>query len=237
MAVSGRPQFIPREVFRGYWGAHSLRRFMSVGGMLPVSFINRREREGRPVRSHYQGTTVYRPLDVVAAARADGLRIDPPERQRLEIRIEELRTELTRLEHEREAWNRRTSHRLTTLCETAEALTGARMLTAEEIVSAATTDLLARRCGVYFLVSGSRIIYVGQSVNVPSRVMEHRGSKRFDAAAYIQCPPELLDIMESIYIHAIRPSMNARHGSGEHVAPISFNYLLRSLEREKNDGR
>jgi hypothetical protein len=64
------------------------------------------------------------------------------------------------------------------------------------------------KCGIYFLVRGGRVVYVGQSVNIMARLATHVKQKDFDAACYLDAAPEELDFIESFYIHALQPELN-----------------------------
>lgn len=107
---------------------------------------------------------------------------------------------------------------------TAAALTGKRLLLEEEIVAAAQS--WNRTCGVYFLVSAGRVVYVGQSVDVFARLSVHAKTKSFDAMAYVACAPELLDKLESLYIHTLQPEMDGLQRDGAKVAPLSLQEIL-----------
>lgn len=73
-----RPAFIPQEVFRSYLGGSALNKYLKVDGVQAYSFILRCERDGRPIRYMTRnGVRVYRLLDVVARARAEGFAIAP----------------------------------------------------------------------------------------------------------------------------------------------------------------
>lgn len=74
--------------------------------------------------------------------------------------------------------------------------------------------------GIYFLYSRDRLVYVGQSVNIHARIAQHWQTKTFDSFAYIQCDESHLDVLESAYIHRLRPPLNV-------TAPIT----QRQLER------
>ena len=63
-------------------------------------------------------------------------------------------------------------------------------------------------CGVYFLLDGEEVVYVGQSVNVYARVANHRESKRFATAICIPVPRDELDAVESAFIRRLRPRLN-----------------------------
>lgn len=107
-------------------------------------------------------------------------------------------------------------------------LTGERLLSEHEIVQSSTPA--SRLCGVYFLIEKGRIVYVGQSVNVTSRVASHHGIKAFDAFAYVPCEPNQLDVLESLYIHYLQPTLNSGvtlAKDGVKAAPLNLQDLLR----------
>jgi len=66
---------------------------------------------------------------------------------------------------------------------------------------------------------------VGQSINIFSRIAQHSNEKDFDSIAYITCKKDMLDKLESLYIHAISPKLNGRN-SGIPIAPIRLDKLL-----------
>ncbi len=102
-------------------------------------------------------------------------------------------------------------------------ITGKRLLREKEIVkSSLPWDSVS---GVYFLVSKNEIIYVGQSVNVFSRISQHK-DKKFDRYVFIPCAVDALDKLESLYIHYLQPRMNGRDCRGEMCAPISLDELI-----------
>jgi len=67
-----------------------------------------------------------------------------------------------------------------------------------------------RICGVYFLIEGRDVVYVGQSADVVRRVNEHldRGRKKFDSAMYLPCSLGELDELEEHFIKALKPRYN-----------------------------
>jgi hypothetical protein len=112
--------------------------------------------------------------------------------------------------------------RLELVNKTALTLTGKTLLREEEIVNAANTWELAT--GVYFLIDGDRVVYVGQSVNVYARIASHH-DKVFERFAFIPCKRDVLDSLESLYIHIFRPPLNAdMHGRKQ--APMPLDKLL-----------
>jgi len=106
------------------------------------------------------------------------------------------------------------------------ALTNKALLTADEILKLAIP--WEQVVGVYFLVKDEEVIYVGQSVNIYSRLSEHR-HKQFDKYAFVPCDVDLLDKLESLYIHVLKPKLNGNLNAQEKSAPIRFNELLNML--------
>lgn len=81
-----------------------------------------------------------------------------------------------------------------------------------QIVSSSIPTRMAS--GVYFLLRGENVIYVGQSVDVLHRIARHRREGRmFDAFAYIECVAADLDRLESSYIKALVPEENWSFGN------------------------
>jgi hypothetical protein len=116
------------------------------------------------------------------------------------------------------------------------ALTNKALLPEEDIVRASLP--WEKSSGVYFLIADREVVYVGQSVNVYSRIDEHAKGKKFDRYAYVPCPIEMLDKLESLYIHCLRPrlngSLNGSNGKVKH-APISLELLLGTKENKNEE--
>lgn len=77
--------------------------------------------------------------------------------------------------------------------------------------------------GVYFLIDNGKIVYVGQSVNVYSRIAQH-SQKKFDSFAVLPCQKTELDALESLYIHVLRPPLNSNDTTT--FAPMSIKKLM-----------
>ena len=107
-------------------------------------------------------------------------------------------------------------------------LTGKVLLRANEIARAALP--LEKVSGVYFLVDGDEVVYVGQAVNVHSRVGQHT-DKRFDRYAFVPCATDALNVLESLYIHCLRPRLNGDQINGAKCAPIALDALVCMAER------
>ena len=112
-------------------------------------------------------------------------------------------------------------------------LTGKRLLTPDELVNASSE--YETTCGVYFLIYESRVVYVGQSVNIYSRMATHAGDKynpkAFDRFCFIRCPAQALDVLESLYIHTLKPELNGTRPGGGKDAPIGWDTLIDKASR------
>lgn len=86
-------------------------------------------------------------------------------------------------------------------------------VTLEEIRDAAVPAGTA--CGIYFLLLDGEIVYVGQSLNIHSRMGNHLSTtnfKPFDSAAWIPVDPAELKWVEAFYIAKFRPLYNFNPG-------------------------
>jgi hypothetical protein len=75
-------------------------------------------------------------------------------------------------------------------------------------------------CGIYFLVQGDEVVYVGQSVNLHSRISSHiaDGHKQFDRVFFRRAAPAELNPLEARFIRVLRPKLN-KAGKPREVAP------------------
>jgi len=82
------------------------------------------------------------------------------------------------------------------------------ILSGATIVRRATS--ISKVCGVYFLIAGSRIVYIGQSRRVYERISGHirKADFGFDAYYVMPCKPGELLKIESRYIKALQPHGN-----------------------------
>lgn len=83
------------------------------------------------------------------------------------------------------------------------------LLTLGEIARRAIDPDLAWH-GIYFLLLGRVVVYVGQSNNVGGRLREHRRDKvkEFDGFTFLQCSPAEATTLEQKYIKALKPKYN-----------------------------
>lgn len=109
--------------------------------------------------------------------------------------------------------------------EAVKKLTTNVLLRENEIVEHATP--VSTACGIYFLILEKKIVYVGQSTNVFSRVYTHLQTKQFDSYVYMPCEKDMLDKLESLYIHFLSPPLNGNLHNGSKIAPLQLNNLLK----------
>lgn len=84
--------------------------------------------------------------------------------------------------------------------------------------------------GVYFLVAHGRIIYVGQSIDIETRIRQHRATgKCFDHYHVVHTKVSDLDLVESYYIHKLEPLLNGGENNSRSNAPMSFEDVLNQL--------
>ena len=86
------------------------------------------------------------------------------------------------------------------------------MLTPYQIIAIKqeASILPPRACGVYFLIDGNEIVYVGRAINIAKRLREHRqeGRKYFDYYSIELCSEADSVVIEGNYIAAFHPKCN-----------------------------
>ena len=129
-----------------------------------------------------------------------------------------LRQQIAELEGRLEALQR-----METMNAVSAAVTAKALLREDEIARRALP--WKKASGVYFLLDGDEVVYVGQAVNVYSRIAQHT-NKRFDRYAFVPCAVDALDRIESLYIHCLRPRLNGNQGNDAKCAPIALDALI-----------
>lgn len=66
-------------------------------------------------------------------------------------------------------------------------------------------------CGIYFLMVGDNLMYVGKSVNLHRRLMDHRESRKYDTAIIVAMPAQEADAIELRAIKQFNPPWNRDH--------------------------
>ena len=87
---------------------------------------------------------------------------------------------------------------------------GRRVLSVATPVTELSYDWCSGPTGIYFLVKGDAIVYVGQSKYIQTRVSSHyiEGVKDFDRVAFIEVAADLLDSVETRFIETFNPKLN-----------------------------
>lgn len=77
-----------------------------------------------------------------------------------------------------------------------------------------------RLVGIYFLIKEDVIVYIGQSINLAARLLEHERTKDFDSYTFIPCDSAQLPDMEALYILKFKPSLNYMPNGSLGLPPI-----------------
>ena len=73
---------------------------------------------------------------------------------------------------------------------------------------------ISENIGIYFLLRGQEVVYVGQSIDVLTRIARHkREGKWFDHYTIMAAPEDQLDRLEAMYIRAFVPCDNISFGN------------------------
>jgi hypothetical protein len=77
-----------------------------------------------------------------------------------------------------------------------------------DFLSATTgwTEAPTPRSGIYILVVGDEIVYVGSTRNIVSRIGSHANRHDFDRAFWIEMPHERAHVIEGALIRALNPA-------------------------------
>lgn len=68
-------------------------------------------------------------------------------------------------------------------------------------------------CGIYFLYLKGEVVYIGQALNIMTRINTHLHEKKkeFDSVSWVSVPVELLTKIEIKYIQEHDPKYNKNH--------------------------
>jgi len=96
----------------------------------------------------------------------------------------------------------------------------------EQIVKAGQfLDL--RLQGIYFLIEGNEIVYIGQTKNFYSRIFSHHVYTEKYKVSFLYVPNDLdLDIIESFYIQKYEPKLNRKK-----TGPMSIKNLENAIKK------
>jgi hypothetical protein len=77
------------------------------------------------------------------------------------------------------------------------------------------TPLLEICSGIYFLCQYGQLVYIGQSVQLASRISTHRAHKEFDRIFFLPWPRFDLNRIETALIKILRPPLNGTFKDSE----------------------
>ena len=201
-----------------------LKKLCSIDSMSPEGWISKMDRLGSPLKVYkgVDGVKRFRVGEIVAKARATCSTIGPPlakkgdnKKSIMHFEIQKGRAQLKK--HDLE------------VAEISRVLTARSLRAEHEIVKKAKSVEEEMLCGVYFLVNDDRVVYVGQSVNVYSRVKTHMADPRktFDSWCFIRCEKRMLDVLESLYIHFLQPKQQGKSGNSDQLStPLTMDELF-----------
>src|SRR5690554_2342080 len=229
MTVSGKKRY-QFEQFSGYSSrsmikAAELNKLVMIDGITAGAWISRMERMGRPLKVYkpVDGVKRYRVGEIVTRVLAADVKVSDPTRPAPSPSAFDVMPNPP---------GSNARHILE--CGTiSKVLTGRSLWSARVIVPKAKSSTEKSLCGVYFLVSGDEVVYIGQSKNIYSRVGTHQADpgKNFDSWCYVQCESHSLDVLESLYIHFLQPRLNGRIGQSDQIsAPMSIDEMLSKIK-------
>ena len=97
-----------------------------------------------------------------------------------------------------------------------------------EDISTFSRDLFT---GIYFLLDNEKVVYVGQTLSISSRIYDHhKSSKKFNRFAWVRCKPELLNDWEGYYIGTFLPKYNGGIPPNSHF--MAFKRLKRTVKQK-----
>lgn len=72
---------------------------------------------------------------------------------------------------------------------------------------------------IYFLISENEIVYVGQTLSLPNRLIRHKKDKEFDSYYAYECKEEVMTKLECYFIIKFNPRYNKLlpQGSNEYI--------------------
>lgn len=100
-------------------------------------------------------------------------------------------------------------------------------LSLQDVLAIALNIGAAHFSGVYFLILGEQIVYIGSSVLLPARLAVHLRHRRmkFDRIAFVLCPKAGVRRLEAAYIVQFDPIYNRLHiegGRAKSIKPLEI---------------
>lgn len=243
----GLPDFIDESILDQRMTTTAISKLFSIEGMAASSYIYKLEREGRPltfIKEICSNVHGFRKLflvsDVLDTAIKDELSINPAKNkaekektESLTITQKRLKSEISELKQIKCDLQKELRLMTGNLSDIAPVLSQTRFSLVPQADLIKKSLSYGDACGVYFLIKDKVIVYIGQSINIASRITQHR-DKDFDSVSYVACHRSELDVLESLYILAYKPPLNGMaggNGDNRPSTPISLQMIIEKFGR------
>ena len=90
--------------------------------------------------------------------------------------------------------------------------------------------------GIYFLLQGEKLVYVGKTTKGFSRILQHE-NKKFDRYTFFKCNKEDLDEIETKNIIYYKPIYNKNSYSFENITIGAVNTICKKIHGKRNINR
>lgn len=90
--------------------------------------------------------------------------------------------------------------------------------------------------GIYFLINAESVVYVGQSLDIFSRIKAHRAANliEFTSVTIMPTHQELLNHLEKKYIQALLPTHNVVHKDAAYKVVLAQELLEKDIEQQQS---
>lgn len=248
-SIEGLPEFIDRSLLNEKQTLTQISKLFRIGGYGVTNYIRKMNEKGTPIAREtvsHTGSRGYKHLylikDILAPAIASGLKIEKPlteleksSYEELSERNKSLKRSIESLKQQRKKLLSEVNLLTGNLSDIAPVLNQTRFSLVPKEALIEKSKNYGDACGVYFLIKDNEIVYIGQSINIASRVTQHR-DKAFDSVSYVACHRNELDILESLYILAYQPELNGSIGVGPHgktrtATPVTLSKIVQMFHK------
>ena len=248
-SIDRLPDFIDHDLLDEMQTLTQISKLFRVNGYGVTNYIRKMSEQGAPVPHEvvpHNGPRGYKHLylvrNVVYSAIANGLSIDKPvtqiEKESHQVLSEvnkNLKASIANLKQERKKLLNEVNLLTGNLSDIAPVLNQTKFSLVPKSALIEKSKTYGDACGVYFLIKSNEIVYIGQSINIASRITQHR-DKDFDSVSYVACHKDELDILESLYILAYQPALNGSNGNGttgstRPATPVTLNKIVQMFNR------
>ncbi|OLF36556.1 hypothetical protein BTW00_05585 [Psychrobacter sp. C 20.9] len=243
------PEFIDRSLLDEKQTLTQISKLFRVDGYGVTNHIRKMNEQGTPIPREvvsHNGPRGYKHLylirDIINSAIDKGLKIEEPltqiekaSHQELSEQNRKLKKSIENLKQQRRQLLSEVNLLTGNLSDIAPVLNQTKFSLVPKSALIKKSKTYGDACGVYFLVKNNEIVYIGQSINIASRITQHR-DKDFDSVSYVACHKDELDILESLYILAYQPALNGSNGNGitgttRPATPITLNKIVQMFHK------